>query len=115
MPGILQSFTLTVKTGEHGIAEMPRYAINGFPLEFEESSGGCGPGEEFHATGYPGSYPHSLLLVGPREGVWDIEETSVTYWLEGERPYSVRLGAAQLNETSDLNLWYEPPMPVHHL
>jgi hypothetical protein len=115
MSGILQSFTLVVKTGEYGNPELPRYAINGFPLDFEESSGGCGPGEIFHATGYPESFPHSLLLVGPSDGVWDLEETSVTLWIEGERPYTVRLGSVQLDNLSDLNLWYEPPLPVYHL
>jgi hypothetical protein len=115
MSGILQSFSLVVKTGKRGNADVPRYAINGFPLDFDESSGGCGPGEIFQATGNPQSFPHSLLLVGPADGEWDIEETTVTLWLEGAPPYVVRLGAATLDERSDLNLWYDPPLPVYNL
>ena len=115
MASILQSFTLVLKTGERGNPDVPRYAINGFPLDFDETSGGCGPGEVFQATGTPQSFPHSLLLVGPRSGEWDIEEASVTLWTEGDKPYTVRLGAVTLDERSDLNLWYDPPLPTYLL
>ncbi|MBI4556976.1 MAG: helicase [Candidatus Hydrogenedentes bacterium] len=108
----LNSFQLQIKTGQNGPAEPPRYSINGFVIEFEEMSGGIGPGETLEATGNPGSFPHSLSLCGPKEGAWDIEGITATYFPHGEPPYTVRFDAVTLDDQSDLNIWQDRPAQV---
>lgn len=108
----LESFQIRVKTGERGPNRMPRYVINGFTLEFDEFSGGFGPGETFEATGTPDSFPHTLALCGPDEGEWDIEEVTITYFPFGEEPYTLRFGSLTLNSDGDLNIWRTRPQPV---
>lgn len=106
------SFTLRIRTGEKGLNRPPQYSINGFTLDFEQITGGTGPGETAEVTGKPESFPHSLVLVGPTEGHWDIAGVEATYHCAGEPPYSIRLGAVTLDDRSDLNIWYARPERV---
>jgi hypothetical protein len=108
----LETFYLKLKTGERGLPGPPQYVINGFPLDFDEVSGSTEPGGVLEATAHPQSFPHSLVLRGPKQGVWDIEGLEITYHVAGREPYSVKLGGVELDEESDLNLWYEPPARV---
>lgn len=111
----LETFRITLKTGSQGKNEPPRYAINGFPLDFEEAQGGVEAGGSFEATGNPGSYPHSLVLVGPDTAPWDLESIEITYFFDGQEPYTVRLGMVTLDTDSDLNLLYEQPLPTFNV
>lgn len=108
----LDSFEITIKTGSKGRAEFPKYSINGFPLDFDEQSGGVGPGETFVAKGSPRSFPHSLALMGPSEGDWEIEAMSIDYHVSREEPYTVRFGTFDVDNESDVNIWHEPPPEV---
>lgn len=108
----LESFTLKLQTGERGLGTMPRYAINGFPLDFDEVKGGVGANETAELTGSPQSFPHSLVLIGPEEGAWDIAGITATYKCAGAQPYTVRLGAVTLDDDADLNIWYQRPARV---
>jgi hypothetical protein len=103
---------LEIQIGEHGLNGTPLYSINGFEIEFDELTGGTGPGERLVAVGYPQSFPHNLVLLGPEQGVWDIAGIMATYEVAGEPPYTVHLGAVTLDEQSNLNLWYERPARV---
>jgi hypothetical protein len=105
----LESFELKIKTGERGPNRTPRYEINGFALDFVEIEGGNGPGETLELAADPQSFPHSLVLVGPESGQWDIAEVEATYNVMGGDPYTVRLGAVTLDEESNLNIWHERP------
>jgi hypothetical protein len=110
----LDSFTLEIKTGERRGPEKPIFNINGFPLEFEEMTGGTGAGETLKATGSVFSFPHALALIGPSEGSapWDIESVRATYQCANVEPYTVHMGAATLDDESNLNIWHEPPPPT---
>jgi hypothetical protein len=108
----LESFTLKLKTGAQGLPATPKYAINGFPLDFDEIKGGTAPGDEAELTGNPQSFPHSLVLIGPEEGEWDIEGMTITYNCAGSQPYNVRLGAITLQDDTDLNIWHQRPARV---
>lgn len=108
----LNTFTLNIKTGQRGPGGVPQYAINGFALDFDDSSGSIDPGATLQATGNPESFPHSLTVIGPTEGSWDIESIEATYQCLGEEPYTVRLGAVSLDDQSDLNIWYQRPERV---
>jgi len=108
----LETFHVKIETGNQGPPTFPRYAINGFNIDFDELAGGCGPGEVLEATAHPQSFPHTLILQGPEEGSWDIQGLTVTYECDGSPPYTVKLGAVALDDGSDLNLWYERPQKV---
>lgn len=110
----LDSFTLEIKTGERRGPEKPIFNINGFPLEFEEMSGGTGAGETLKATGSVFSFPHALALIGPSDGnaPWDIESVRATYQCANTEPYTVHMGAVTLDDESNLNVWHEPPPPT---
>lgn len=110
----LDSFTLEIKTGARRGPEKPIFNINGFPLEFEEMNGSTGAGETLKATGSVFSFPHALALIGPSEGnpPWDIESVRATYQCANMEPYIVHMGAATLDDESNLNIWHEPPPPT---
>jgi hypothetical protein len=108
----LNHFDILIKTGASAGPYPPKWTINGFPVEFEEHKGGTGPGETFESSADPQSFPHTLLLRGPEQGTWEIDEVQVTYYPEGEPPYTVRLGKVTLDGESDLNVWHERPQPV---
>jgi len=108
----LSSFYVEIKTGEHGRGDVPVFAINGFNLPFDDVQGDCQPGSTLKATGNPESFPHALHLVGPGEGQWDIEELKITYFPQGETPYSMVFGAATLDDESNLNIWKRRPAPA---
>lgn len=105
----LETLELQIKTGAQGGGTTPQYSINGFTLEFDEVEGGVGPGETLTAKAAPQSYPHSLLLIGPEEGQWEIEGITATYYCAGDEPYVVRFGSVTLDDRSDLNIWHERP------
>lgn len=106
---LLESFQIEVKTGERGRGERPHFLINGFPLQFDEFEGSTESGQTFKAEGNPSSFPHSLLLGGPDAGAWDIESATVTYFPDGEDPYTVQLGSVTLDDDADLNIWHKRP------
>lgn len=110
----LNQFSIEVKTGNNPGPESPQFAINGFPLEFDELEGSAEAGATMKATGFPNSFPHTLVLKGPERGApdWDIESAIVEYECERMEPYQVRLGAITLDDNDDLNIWHEPPLPT---
>lgn len=108
----LDTFKLSLRTGDSGPGAVPKYTINGFPLEFDEFEGGTGPGETLQAVAHPQSFPHTLILSGPEEGNWDIEGGEITYHCDGDDPYTLTLGAVSLDDHADLNLWYAKPPKV---
>ena len=110
----LNQFTLEVTTGTNPGPERPQFAINGFPLEFDEFKGSTEAGATMKASGFPNSFPHSLVLKGPEDGEsnWDIENAVITYTCDRIDDYEVRLGAVTLDDESDLNIWHEPPLPT---
>lgn len=108
----LDTFQLKLNTGDEGPGGIPKYTINGFPLEFDEQSGGAGPGETLDVVAHPQSFPHTLVLSGPESGNWEILGGEIIYRCDGEDPYTVQLGAVTLDDHADLNLWYTRPPKV---
>jgi hypothetical protein len=108
----LDTFQLKLTTGNEGPGGVPKYTINGFPLEFDESSGGTAPGETLDAVAHPQSFPHTLVLSGPEQGNWEILGGEIRYQCDGEEAYTISLGAITLDDRADLNLWYVRPPRV---
>ena len=108
----LNRFNVKVETGESGCSGPVLFSINGHSVAFENVQGGTGPGEVFEGDYEVGSFAHSLALVGPKEGKWDIKQISVDLNCESTPPYSIKFGKVELDETTELDIWQDPPLPT---
>lgn len=108
----LDTLSLKITTGKRGPNQEPRYEINGFELDFNEVKGSNSPGETLELSGSPQSFPHSLTLIGPKEGHWDVERIDATYHSDCDEPYTIHLGAITLDAETKLNLKYDRPLKL---
>ena len=95
-----------------GLAEPVHFTINGHKLPFDDFKGGTGAGETFEGEFEIRSFAHSLTLVGPESGSWKIHKIHVEYDCENTQPYSVTFGEVALDETTEVNIWQDPPLPT---
>ncbi len=108
----LNTFKIRVETGDVGREGPVHFNINNHRVPFEDPPGGGGPGEIFESGFEIRSFAHSLTLVGPEQGNWKIKKVRMEYECENTEPYSVTLGAVELDATTELNIWQEPPLPT---
>tara|TARA_B100000686_G_scaffold338193_1_gene410367 strand:+ start:164 stop:508 length:345 start_codon:yes stop_codon:yes gene_type:complete len=108
----LNHFKIKIETGAKGLEEPVHFAFNGFKLPFEAMTGGTGPGETFESSYEVNSFPHSMTLIGPNSGEWDISKMVLNFDVEGSEPYSITFGQVTLNEFNEANIWQDPPLPA---
>lgn len=109
----LNTFKLKIKTGERGFTgQAPEFKMNGHRMPLGNFEGSAAPGGECSGGFQPYSFAHSLTLVGPTSGEWDIERIDVSYEVANEPPYSAIFGKVTLDPDTELNLWQEPPLPT---
>jgi len=108
----LNRFKIEIETGETGTDAPVHFTINNHKLPLEETQGGVGPSETFSGGFEIRSFAHSLTLVGPESGHWDIRKMKVDYDCENTPPYSVVFGAVTLDDTTEVNIWQDPPLPI---
>ena len=108
----LNSFKVKIETGGQGTSGPVLFSINRHNVPFENVTGTTDAGEVFEGEYAINSFAHSLTLVGPEKGQWDIKKISVEFVCENIKPYSVTYGEVSLNEASQVNLWQDPPQPV---
>jgi hypothetical protein len=108
----LNRFNIRIETGDRGTPGPVLFNINNHVLPFENAEGGTAPGEVFSGGFEINSFAHTLALVGPKEGAWQIRAMTVDFVCESAPPYSVRFGAVTLDETTEVNLWQDPPIPA---
>ncbi len=108
----LNRFKLEIQTGDTGTEGPVQFTINNHKLPLEETEGGVGPQETFSGGFEIRSFAHSLTLVGPEKGEWEIEKMKVDFECEHTDPYSVTFGPVKLDETTEVNIWRDPPQPV---
>ena len=109
----LNRFKITIHTGNPGAEGPVHFSINNHQLPLENPQGGVGPGETFEGGFEVNSFAHSLTLIGPRQGQWHIKNFQVDYWCENTPPYTVRFGEVTLDETTEVNIWQDPPLPTY--
>ena len=98
---------VSIETGTPGTADPVRFQFNGHLLAFETLEGGTDTGQTYKGTFEVGSVGHSVALVGPDSGEWDIAGIEVTYYCAGEDPYTLRFAGVRLNESNGVNIWRE--------
>ena len=110
MPKV-NSFKVKVQSGQQGMSEPVHFNFNNHKLVSENATGSAESGKVFEGSFEVNSFAHSLTLVGPESGKWDIETISIDYDCENEQPYTVNLGAVTLDETTEVNMWQDLPVP----
>ena len=108
----LNQFQIKIETGEPGLDESVHFTFNGFKIPFENGKGSTGPGQSFEAGFEVNSHPHSMALAGPNKGKWNIKKMSLQFDVDGAEPYSVTFGEVTLDETTEANIWQDPPLPA---
>lgn len=108
----LNTFKIKIETGEPGTPGPVNFSVNNHTLPFENTKGETGAGEIFEGGFEVNSFVHSLTLVGPEEGQWRIKKIHVDFDCENTPPYSVAYGEVTLDESSQVNLWRDPPPPA---
>jgi hypothetical protein len=101
---------LSIETGQNGWDGPVSIAFNGHELPLEKGQGGCSSGETLNGELSPNSFAHSVVLVGPESGAWDIAGLKVTYEVPGEESYTIRFGAITLGDAESLDIWQERPL-----
>lgn len=108
----LNSFKVKIESGT-GTPGPVLFCFNNHVMPFDNVQGGTGERETFEGEFEVNSFAHSLTLVGPEKGDWRIDKITVDYDSEGTKPYSVTFGEVTLNESNQVNLWQDPPLPVY--
>jgi len=106
----LNKFKIYIETGNNGIEEPVRFCFNSHVLPLEGLSGGTKPGETLEGGYDINSVAHSMTLVGPEKGTWSVKKIKVDFEVENTPPYSVEYSAVELDETTELNIWKDPPL-----
>ncbi len=107
----LNTFKVTIETGDRGTSGPVQFSFNNHTLPFANVQGGTKAGETFEGDFEVNSFPHSLTLVGPEQGEWQLNKITVDYNCENLPPYSVTFDALALDATNQVNIWQDPPLP----
>ena len=108
----LNKFRVRVETGDKGMQEPVRFSFNSHLLPLEDLSGGTKPGETLEGGYDVNSVAHSMSLVGPEKGTWSLRKVIVDFEVENIAAYSVEFPAVELDETTELDIWKDPPLPT---
>ena len=106
----LNKFRVKLETGENGIAEPVRFNFNNHLLPLEDISGGTQSGEIFEGGYEVRSVAHSMTLVGPDKGTWSLKKVTIDFDCENTPPYSVEFPPVELDDSTELDIWKDPPL-----
>ena len=107
MPRLIR-FGVKITTGEQGHEESVRCCINGHTMALTNPEGSTQDGAVFTGDFTVNSFVHSLTIVGPDEGQWEIAGIEVEYECADTEPYSAQFGAVSLDESNEVNIWVDP-------
>ena len=111
MSGKLAQMTLSLTTGARGRVGIPVVEFNGHRLPLGQVEGACGANERLNATIRPASVAHTVRLLGPDDGFWDIEALRIDY-VGDAGTWSVEFDAFVLDADSSADIFRLPPLPV---
>ncbi len=108
----LNRFKVKIETGDSGMEGPVNFCINNHKVPLEDCVGSTAEGQSFEGGFEVNSFAHSLTLVGPEKGNWDIKKVTVDFEPDAIAPYSASFGQVMLDETTELNIWKDPPQPM---
>lgn len=104
----LNDFTIEIETGAKELMEPVRFTFNSHEMTFDDFSGETKGNKTFIATSPTlDSYAHSMTLLGPKEGEWEVKKFSISYRVEDDEPYTLSFGPLCLNSKNQVNIWHE--------
>ena len=106
----LNKFRVRMETGNNGTEEPARVSFNKHLLPLEDLSGGTQPGETLEGGYDVNSMCHSMTLVGPESGKWSLKKIIVDFECENTPSYSVEFPAVELDESTEVDIWKDPPL-----
>ena len=109
MPRVLK-FKVNIETGKQGPNETVNFCFNNHKMPFENVIGSNESDAIFEVSFDVNSFAHSLTLVGPESGKWEIEKITIELDCENEKPYTVQFGAVTLDDKTEVNIWQDPPI-----
>jgi hypothetical protein len=101
----LQQLKLTITTGDEGTRSPVRIRINGHTIPVIRTGGGTGPRERFEGSIQIGSVVHSLELLGPPLGRWEIGGLHAWFLMDQGDPYGNEVGPVMLEANTSINIW----------
>jgi hypothetical protein len=113
----LNKFEIEIKSGKSAHHGPILYRFNGFEFPLEpkpnvDENLDAGTNPIFRGISKDlDSMIHTMTLVGPESGEWEIEEFKVTYHLMDGEPFSMNFGKITLNESNMVNIWKGQPLP----
>lgn len=108
----LNSFKVKIETGNPGTTGPVYFNINNNVLPLNVNSGSAATGQTLEGGYEIRSFAHNLSIVGPEKGSWNIKKMTVYFENENFEPYSVAFGEVTLDESTEVNIWEDPPLPV---
>ena len=109
MPRI-ERFHVTITTGASGHESPVRFDFNGHTLPFEDSTGSTESGASFEGSFAARSVAHSVAILGPEAGSWDIERVTVRYESGDGDPWDGTFGPITLDDSTALDIWHDRPL-----
>ena len=109
MPRI-DTVRLVIETGNPGTDSEVRIKFNGHELPLHRVSGGTGAGQTYEGTYDVGSFAHSVFLLGPKSGSWNVRKVRALY--EGFEPRTQEYADQTLKPGDEVDIWTPPPPPA---
>ena len=103
----VETLRIRIRSGARGTLEPVRIRFNGHELALQVDAGDTTPGADFEGSFVVSSVAHSVELLAPSTGVWDLDEVVAVF--EGLDPAERRHGPASLSDGQTLDLWNETP------
>ena len=111
MSGKILRLSLELKTGENGRTDLPQIEFNGHLISLSGVEGNCQSGATLTGFIRPGSVAHTIRLVGPEQGAWDISSMRIDY--EGETgSWTVDFVSFALDDETSADIFELPPLPT---
>lgn len=108
--GRLEAIALDITTGTHGHSGPVVVDCNGYRFECLDSEGRAAAGQHLEVRLPLRSFAHTLRLLGPAEGRWEVARLSVTYDT-GAEPYTVAFEPFTLEAGDAADLRADRPTP----
>lgn len=100
----LNTLRLALQTGATGTTTPVRIRINGFTVPVKRLSGDTGSRERWQGSLDINSVVHTLELLGPTSGSWELDELVATFETATGTHANVLQGI-RLGEQQALNIW----------
>lgn len=102
----IDTVKLVIATGDVGTDTPVRMKFNGHEVALNVDRGSTAPGSEFEGHFDVHSVAHSVFLLGPESGTWEVTRLVVSFG--GPEPTKNEYGPLTLAAGGQLDIWTKP-------